>query len=239
MNPIVERRCSFCHQTGHNVNMCNATRLHEFRKICLANRIVCDYNEGESKGRFKIWLVNYSVSQPTLVSALGSRFFRIPLHVDFIERAEQITDFIYGMYYYEINEIINSVNDTMFRLAITNMNVLSGLLIEERIQYITEITDFLERQKTTTNKKFQFATLLKEIKSEQIEETFECSICYNEKMEKDFVHLNCNHQFCGECLISTLKTTQSEARCSLCRQTITQISLYDTVVEKEISKYIV
>jgi DNA repair exonuclease SbcCD ATPase subunit len=44
MNPILERRCSFCHQTGHNVNMCDANRLYEFRKICVANRIVCDYD---------------------------------------------------------------------------------------------------------------------------------------------------------------------------------------------------
>jgi hypothetical protein len=238
MNAPLQRRCSFCHQTGHNVNMCNADRLYEFRKVCVANKIICDYDEG-SKHRFKVWLYSKSTNNPGLVLAFGSRFFRIPMHVDFVERTEQITDFIYGMRQEEINEIINFNIDTVTRLALTNMNVLSGLFFEERIQYITEITDFLERQKTTTPKKFQIATLLREIKSEHVEETSECSICYNEKMEKDFVQLSCNHQFCGDCILSTVKISIKDPTCPLCRHPITQMSLYDTNIQTEISKYII
>jgi hypothetical protein len=229
-----ERRCSFCFQTGHNVNMCNADRLYEFRKVCVANKIICDYDE-ESQGRFRTWLYSYSTTKPGLVLALGCRFFRIPMHLDFVERAVQITDCVYGMSQEEIREIVNYDNDTMTRLVLPNMSVLSGLLFEERIQYMMGITDFLERQKLTSNKKFQITALLKEISSDHVTE---CSICYNEKMEKDFVHLNCNHKFCGECVISTLKTTINEAKCSLCRQQVTQMSLYDTNVQSEISKYI-
>lgn len=235
MNAPVERRCTFCYQIGHNVNTCNADRLYEFRKICVANKIICDYDP-ESQGRFRTWLYSYSRTKPGLVLALGSRFYRIPLHLDFVERVEQITDFIYGMSQEEIRGIVNYDNDTMTRLVLPNMSVLSGLLFEERIQYITGITDFLERQKPTTNKKFQISIFLEEISSEHVTE---CSICYNEKMEKDFVHLNCNHQFCGECILSTLKITLNEPTCSLCRQPITQMSLYDTNTQSELRQYIV
>jgi hypothetical protein len=64
----------------------------------------------------------------------------------------------------------------------------------------------------------------------------ECPICYENVPGHNMVELNCKHEFCGECLSETLKTTSrnKEPTCALCRadmQTFTTHSqqIYDEI----------
>ena len=65
-------------------------------------------------------------------------------------------------------------------------------------------------------------------------EVEECVICYEEKNKHDFAILNCQHIFCGECLVKTIqsKNEQNEhfsnqINCSLCRVSISVINVVD------------
>ena len=51
----------------------------------------------------------------------------------------------------------------------------------------------------------------------------ECSICYNNITDSNVVELNCNHQFCGNC-VNELFKLKCEPMCALCREPIKNVS---------------
>jgi hypothetical protein len=58
----------------------------------------------------------------------------------------------------------------------------------------------------------------------------ECCICMNNEISQvDIVKLNCEHQFCGDCIISTLKqhnkSSELKPSCALCRTIMTNIKV--------------
>lgn len=64
----------------------------------------------------------------------------------------------------------------------------------------------------------------------------ECSICWDKKESGKFVKLNCNHEFCNECVIKTLAANKHRAPCcALCRADINNITSRNVDVQNEIS----
>jgi len=64
----------------------------------------------------------------------------------------------------------------------------------------------------------------------------ECSICWDKKDSDKFVKLNCNHEFCNECIVKTLATNKHRAPCcALCRADINNITSRNVDVQNEIS----
>ena len=64
----------------------------------------------------------------------------------------------------------------------------------------------------------------------------ECSICWDQKASGKFVKLNCNHEFCNECIIKTLAANKHRAPCcALCRADINNITSRSVDVQNEIS----
>jgi hypothetical protein len=68
----------------------------------------------------------------------------------------------------------------------------------------------------------------------------ECAICYESKIQNEFVKLNCSHSFCGTCIENTLKTCTDKTgpRCALCRETIKNILSKDVNVTNGLAEYI-
>jgi hypothetical protein len=67
----------------------------------------------------------------------------------------------------------------------------------------------------------------------------ECNICYDEKELNNFVKLGCNHEFCKDCVISTMKTNYStNLCCALCRTEVTEIESRTIEIKSEIDNYI-
>ena len=82
-----------------------------------------------------------------------------------------------------------------------------------------------------------------EIKNEKedINEICECSICYDEKELKNFVKLGCNHEFCKDCLITTMKTSEingNNLSCALCRTEVKSVKSRTEQVYTEMSELI-
>jgi len=91
-----------------------------------------------------------------------------------------------------------------------------------------------------TNKKYNITitTNTKDASASAAEVLCECCICMNNEISQvDIVKLNCEHQFCGDCIISTLKqhneSSELKPGCALCRATMTNIEVAnDTTLAK-------
>jgi hypothetical protein len=68
----------------------------------------------------------------------------------------------------------------------------------------------------------------------------ECAICYDTKIGNDLVTLNCNHAFCGECVVGIIKNNNKVIvpSCALCRENIKSITYSDTNFENEMMEYV-
>lgn len=91
-----------------------------------------------------------------------------------------------------------------------------------------------------TNNKYNIA--LTKLEEEEKVDGCECAICLNDEISSsDIVRLNCEHQFCGDCVISTLKThkksSEFEPRCALCRTDISEIKTNNVDVQAKIQEY--
>jgi len=231
-------RCSYCGNQGHNITTCNNQDIHNFRKLCLGNRLVFDVetsSQEQSKEKFMEWILCASVNVPQLVLVFASRFCRVPSHIDFIHRSTLIRRYIYDYAKHEILEIINPANNIIINLALTNCQVLRGMIFDERVDYLNRIVLYLEVQRRN-KKPEKFKILATLDNSEKELEIVECPICYEEKSKHQCIDLNCCHTFCGDCFISTLKTTiQNEATCSLCRESVKNVVVYDVNLMEQLA----
>jgi len=57
----------------------------------------------------------------------------------------------------------------------------------------------------------------------QIKGMNECCICFYEKNINCFIKFNCNHKFCKECILNTLKEPKNIYSCPICRIVVKSI----------------
>ena len=245
------QRCSYCGEQGHNITTCNHEDIHKFRQECFGNRIVFEYSiqsRNQPREKFMEWILGLSLTNPQIVLVFASRFCRVPSHIDFIQRCIKIADYVYAYSVEESKQITNPTNNGIVNLALTNREVLVGMAFNQRVDYLNRVVLYLEASRRNQNNlatKFKILTTLKEPKEKQQEEQeqeqedqehVECCICYESKSKEQYVDLNCGHQFCGECFITTLKTTSHpEAKCSLCRESVKSVVIYDTKLMGEMA----
>jgi hypothetical protein len=65
----------------------------------------------------------------------------------------------------------------------------------------------------------------------------ECSICYNKIEQQSLVQLNCNHQFCVDCICSYFEASSTIPSCALCRENISNINVTNKTVYDSLSNY--
>ena len=77
---------------------------------------------------------------------------------------------------------------------------------------------------------------------ENMNQLCECNICYDEKELKNFVKLTCNHEFCKDCIINTMKTMNTNSirnlTCAFCRKDVKTIESRTNDVKNEFNNYI-
>jgi len=233
-NNIFSRRkrncCSFCHLSGHNILSCNSERLDEFEIIC--SEIVRDFN---TKNEFNIWLIENYNENIFLLKAFSIRKIGISSN-NIVILMDAITDFIFKKYKNEnenlINDIVellldinnndfpeqideNYINQNLERMLVLefiNHNIFNNsTLINNEIENIENINNNI---KFNTNKN----------KKKEENNICNCNICYENKKQKNFVKLNCNHEFCYECIIKSFEINTNKIKtCALCRGIITEI----------------
>ena len=68
----------------------------------------------------------------------------------------------------------------------------------------------------------------------------DCAICYEPTVGDKCVTLNCNHMFCGTCVVGIIKNNNKviEPSCALCREPIKSITYSDKKFEYDMTEYI-
>ena len=64
----------------------------------------------------------------------------------------------------------------------------------------------------------------------------ECNICYESYSNNEFIKLQCNHEFCHDCISKQLQN--NKASCAFCRQDMKQFDIYDTNIYQQIHTFI-
>jgi hypothetical protein len=96
-----------------------------------------------------------------------------------------------------------------------------------------------EEREEREARKFNIATRVREENDEQIK--IECNICYELCNNTNFIKLNCNHEFCKECIKNILKCCKSnfnEPCCAYCREKINAITYKNETIDEEFSDLI-
>ena len=114
------------------------------------------------------------------------------------------------------------------------VNVVRSLLYEMDME--ADFIPFSNNSDSNSNvtKKYNIVAVL-ESQVEVDAAVCECCICLNNEVNRsEIVKLNCDHLFCGECIITTLKkhnkSSELKPCCALCRAPISQIAVNDNEI---------
>jgi len=245
--PIPRRvfHCSFCRQPGHSITRCDSDRILEFEVICAS--VVRNFNNTDD---FKNWLLQYFTDDVMLLRAFAIRKFHITLSCSLDIVINLITDYIFRKYrgnsqtetippqqppttsYYHMrSEIENELwlHNTDMELSIIRAHLL----------YLGYLSSLILREPVTPSVQRNIVLTTENNPSENLTEICNCSICWDDKEKSEFVKLNCNHEFCKDCMKTTLApASRSNLCCALCRSDVTTISIRTQEIQTELSHII-
>jgi hypothetical protein len=128
----------------------------------------------------------------------------------------------------------NTVREQMLEQQIAEIDV-----VRSYIAYLAYLNALILREE------IQQPTLTLTVETneeENLDENCQCSICWDNKEKSQFAKLECNHEFCKDCMKRTIETRSIETRtnlcCALCRSEITTIRLRTQEVHDEIAESI-
>ena len=267
--PSIRRHhcCSFCRQPGHNLTTCNSDILREFEVTC-ATQVL----QTNTQDDFKNWLIQNYRLEHLLIKTFTIKKFRITARESVERCMDLITEYIFAVYKNtnENTEIVEEPenqfeNDLMtfiqefsterqeIREAIPEIDVVRTmermLMREMMFGMMTRMLTNLNNANNANNvnnrnlnQKLNILSSIEHNEKEDINEICECSICYDEKELKNFVKLGCNHEFCKDCLITTMKTSQingNNLSCALCRTEVKSVKSRTNEAHTEMVEFIV
>ena len=128
----------------------------------------------------------------------------------------------------EINERLEpSIED----IQGINQTVLREYMLELFNNFMTNV-----RNQSLENRKLNiFST----VENDETSGICQCSICWEDKEVKNFVKLGCNHEFCKDCLIKSLKADSREIPCcALCRSEVKTLRSRTDLVHSEMLDFV-
>jgi hypothetical protein len=123
----------------------------------------------------------------------------------------------------------NTVREQMLEQQIAEIDV-----VRSYIAYLAYLNALILREE------IQQPTLTLTVETneeENLDENCQCSICWDNKEKRQFAKLECNHEFCKDCMKRTIET-RTNLCCALCRSEITTIRLRTQEVRDEIAEAI-
>ena len=234
--PLSRRRvqcCSLCRQPGHNITTCNSERLREFEQDC-ANAV----RNFENTDDFKNWLMRTYINNMILLKAFVINKYRFTIRLSLDQYIHYVTEYIFRTYKIPNTQQEQTEMDDVYTAFINFIT-----LIQNRRD--TENENFAENETIESNALAEYLLYLSNLGSslmrievdrprinltietnaeENLTENCQCSICWDDKELKQFVKLNCNHEFCNDCVKRTLSPeTRTNLCCALCRSGVTEI----------------
>jgi hypothetical protein len=233
--------CSFCGISGHNITKCNSDRLIEFEVLC--SDVVKNMN---SKDEFKNWLTENYKNNEIILKAFAIKKSRIGSN-DLNIYIEIISEYIFNTYgntHIQEDEIENDLLNLLLEIRNTYqrenwteeqyyLNMERLLTLERSISYLNNLNE----NKNITVEKIKINSKLFSNENENINNLCKCNICYENKKIKNFVKLECNHEFCVDCIINTLNYNKNKTiNCALCRNNVKEISSRTNSIKNKLIK---
>jgi hypothetical protein len=217
------RRCSFCRSFEHNITQCDNERLLNFQENLISKRDdlreihSIDFNNKISY--FETWILGQNQK---LVKSYAMRFCGAYTRNNLQICATKIISYIWN-----IQQDIWGNNQTQEQDFISLPNLADSVDLvnmERAVEYLLGLRN--NRNQPNENRKFDINSVLC---SESVVVQEDCAICYEDVQSSNMVSLNCNHNFCGNCLSQTLKkcNPNSVPCCALCRTKIECIIVND------------
>lgn len=220
------RCCSFCHLPGHNINTCNDSRLTYFHELLIAKRdnLLMRYQGSVEAALvdFEDWLF---YQERDIIRAYAMRSCG-------------------ALARYSANEYCSSIMMKIFNIP--------GLDVLLRIMQVMDFIPFLDENgnnnnlqsvqsnfNTNTTNENRYAIKIEINPIESMKEQIDCNICYETSKETENVKLNCGHEYCGNCMINTLKLCSTdEPSCAMCRSEIVNIKCKNNDIKEQLCKFI-
>ena len=222
-------RCSFCRREGHNRLTCDDPRLLDFELTCATQ---C---QTMTETEFYAWLSDTYDSD--LLKTYAAKKTRIPFNNirDISIYKDAVTRYIYETYKYQYN----THEEESDHYLENNMN--AALINDIRSAYLfLEMSENMHERRIEQLKKFEISSGLKTLSTKEKKEIEECCICFEHFKKPEFVKLNCNHEFCKECLKKSLiSDTREKPCCAYCRTEVTTITSRTRDIYNKMSELVV
>jgi len=228
-------RCSFCNCFGHNITSCNDSRITDFEAECQMSKAYCEWTVNPRE-TFKEWLMAYAIEVDVFIVrafAISKCNCRANLLIDIL--IDGIVNYMYDNPEPNVASIL--FPDILIEDPITfyrDLEVIMSLLSLENE------TDNNDNDSNDSNR-FNITAIFEQIDLKQDAEICDCAICYEDNIpKKNFVRLNCQHEFCKDCFKSSVKNTPYNKympTCALCRADITEITIHDESVKDDLAEF--
>ena len=252
------RCCSFCRRPGHNITTCNSEPIRMFENSCLTYiRVLFLNNQNHKFLKFRRFLFDEALNDPNLVRVFAIRRCGTNIRTNMDECIDRIINYfapnlrslnvisevpqpqqqpqeealprldeIYSRR--SIYEIASLLSDRSPE-TLPNLILFMNMIINMRQQSLDEIN---------LNRKFDIKTIISE-ETCCTNENCECSICYDELSRKEFIKLNCGHEFCKNCIKQSLQNERKRKYCcAFCRSEIGTFEMYNESIKDEFTNLI-
>lgn len=257
------RCCSFCRRTGHNITRCDSQLIRIFEMETL-NYIQLIAREQSRMELFRRYLLNEALYSPNLIKAFAIKHCGANTRSNMASCIELIIQ--YFMRHIQTTETNNqniqeagaaeeaqpaepATHPSLRRgrrfgfseLGLSYLEMSGRSTIEtESIIYAIMFIEMIRaiNDSTSLNTKFDIKTKISE-KQDDLEEELECNICYDIHYKKQFVKLDCGHEFCKECIKQSLQNERRKTPCcAFCRADIKNFELKDESIKNEFNELI-
>jgi len=260
-----QRCCSFCRRPGHAVSRCDSDRIIEFEIICerevRSMNTIDEFKEWLTQN----YINNSHLLRAFAVTKLriNSRV-NVLESIDLISQYifETYKNLVVETAPVEEATLPDGIEEALIRAlsVLRNIEHIQPLQEAEPVynerfissrrreyrRYMADVLAFtMLNNMLPTDGEEPLAVIPRPAIMSSIDDKFvedatlvasECSICWDQKASDKFVKLNCNHEFCNECIIKTLAANKHRAPCcALCRADINNITSRRVDVQNEIS----
>jgi len=215
---------------------CDDQRLVDFELICATQ---C---QTMTETEFYTWLTEtYETNNSDLLKTYAAKKTRIPFNSirDISIYKDAVTRYIYEIYKYQYN-MNDNVEEEESDYYLEN-NMTAALINDIRSAYLfLEMIENMQARRIEQPKKFAIGSVLKPISKRKEKETEECCICFEHFKKPEFVTLNCNHEFCKECLKKSLiSDNRPKPCCAYCRTEVTTMTSRTSKIHNDMSELVI
>jgi hypothetical protein len=254
-SPSQLTKCGFCCVHGHNINSCDHPHIIELMEMLdtVVNTTipggdaspVHSFLQSLPKNHLKMVALKHSIvtsaSKATLISKIMDYHFyahpdpvwrsALPSVEVRLQRFQAKTMRIRIMI---LQDRLN-LNDPipmrqLARMGLPQLNELYEIFEQEVALLPSDNHAYnYANNPGLVDRKFRIATKLTVVPENADQyATVECAICLENVTTHHVVKLNCNHEFCGECITETLKSVQANKApsCALCRGTMKTFEIH-------------